>query len=164
MIFIYPPAIFPDPSHGFMVMHSMQNGSGFNRMLTPNQDDIAKNNSIYLTWWSPGQYLVPYFIKIITGLTAGKATALVITLFELSGLTGFYAFFRKTGFTPIISALSLVFIACQQAFIIPYVFYNGGEVLLFGFEGWFLYGCVATKKVNLKLLVFVLLSGWIGFF
>jgi hypothetical protein len=164
MIFIYPPAIFPDPSHGFQVMRSMQMGCGFNRLVTPNQDDISKNNSDFLTWWSPGQYLIPYGIKIITGLNTGRATALVITLFELSGLVGFYVFFKKIGFTPIIAALSIVFIACQQAYIIPYIFYNGGEILLFGFEGWFLYGCVAIKKVDLKLLLFVLLSGWVGFF
>ncbi|MHB8208953.1 hypothetical protein [Mucilaginibacter sp.] len=164
MIFVYPPSIFPDPSHGFQVMRSMQMGGGFNRLVTPNQDDISKNNSDFLTWWSPGQYLVPYIIKIITGLNTGKATALVITLFELSGLAGFYFFFKKIGFTSIIAALSIAFIACQQAYVIPYIFYNGGEILLFGFEGWFLYGCVATKKIDLKLLLFVLLSGWVGFF
>jgi len=164
MIFIYPPAIFPDPSHGFLVLHCMQMGGGFNRFITPTQDDISKNTSEYLTWWSPGQYLVPYITKVITGLNIGRATALVITLFEFSGLAGFYLFFKKIGFTPIIAALSIVFIACQQAYIMPYVFYNGGEVLVFGFEGWFLYGCVATKKINLKLLLFVLLSGWLGFF
>lgn len=164
MIFVYPPAIFPDPSHGFQVMKSMQMGGGFNKLVTPNQDDISKNNSDFLTWWSPGQYLVPYIIKLITGLNTGRATALVITLFELSGLAGFYFFFKKISFTPTIASLSIVFIACQQAFIIPYIFYNGGEILLFGFEGWFLYGCVATKKIDLKLLLFVLLSGWVGFF
>jgi hypothetical protein len=164
MIFVYPPSIFPDPSHGFQVMRSMQMGGGFNRLVTPDQDDISKNTSQFLTWWSPGQYLVPYFIKIITGFNTGHATAIAITLFELSGLAGFYVFFKKLGFTPIIAALSIVFIICQQAFIAPYVFYNGGEVLLFGFEGWFLYGCASVRKVDIKLLLFVLLSGWAGFF
>jgi hypothetical protein len=164
MIFIYPPSIFPDSSHGLQVMKSMQLGGGFNRLFTPNQDDISKNNSDFLTWWSPGQYLIPYVIKIITGLNTGRATALIITLFELSGLAGFYFFFKKIGFTPIIAALSIVFIACQQAYIMPFIFYNGGEILLFGFEGWFLYGCLVTKKVDLKLLLFILLSGWVGFF
>ena len=164
MIFIYPPAIFPDSSHGFQVMKSMQMDGGFNRLVTPNQDNISKNNSDFLTWWSPGQYLIPYLIKVITGLNTGRASALIITLFELSGLAGFYFFFKKIGFTPIIAALSIVFIACQQAYITPFIFYNGGEILLFGFEGWFLYGCVAPKKVDFKLLLFVLLSGWVGFF
>jgi hypothetical protein len=164
MIIAYPPALFPDPSHGFQVMRAMQMGGGFNRMLSPSQDDINKDNSIFLTWWSPGQYLMPYLVKTITGLNTGKATAIVIVLFEFSGLAGLYVFFKKIGFTQIIAAISVAFIACQQAFVTPYVFYNGGEILLFGFEGWFLYGCLSIQKTGYKLLLFVLFSGWIGFF
>jgi len=164
MIFIYPPSIFPDASRGFQVMRSMERGGGFNRLVSPNQYDITKDTAKFLTWWSPGQYLVPYSIKSVPGFNTGQATAIAITLLELSGLMGLYLFFKKIGFTPIIAALSLIFIACQQAFITPFVFYNGGEILLFGFEGWFLYGCVVIKKADWKLLLFVLLSGWIGFF
>jgi len=163
-IFIYPPSIFPDAAHGFQVMQSMEKGGGFNKLVTPSQDDISQNTAQFLTWWSPGQYLVPYFFKVILGLNTGHATALSVLLLVLSGLAGFYAFFKKAGFTPIIASLSLVFIVCQQAFITPYIFYNGGEVLLFGFEGWFLYGCLSIKKTGWHLLVFVLLSGWLGFF
>lgn len=163
MIFIYPPSIYPDAARGFGVMNSMQKGSGFNILSAPNPDDISKNASQFLTWWSPGQYLAPYFFKAIFGLNTGQASAIAITLLELSGLLGFYYFFKKVGFTPIISALSIIFIACQQAFITPYIFYNGGEILLFGFEGWFLYGCIALKKTDVKLTLFVLLSGWLGF-
>lgn len=164
MILIYPPSIFPDASHGFQVMRSMQMGGGFNHLVSPDQDDISKNTSQFLTWWSPGQYLVPYFVQLVFGMNTGHATALVITLMELSGILGLYLFFKKIGFTPVIAALSIVFITCQQAFITPYVFYNGGEILLFGFEGWFLYGCIAIKKADIKLVLFVLMSGWIGFF
>jgi hypothetical protein len=160
MIFIYPPSIFPDASHGFQVMRSMQMGGGFNQLVSPDQDDISKNTSQFLTWWSPGQYLVPYVIKSIFSINTGHATAIAISLCELSGLLGLYLFFKKIGFTPIIAAVSIIFIACQQAFITPYVFYNGGEILLFGFEGWFLYGCIAINKADLKLLLFVLLSAF----
>jgi len=163
-ILIYPPSVFPDAAHGFQVMHSMEMGGGFNRLVVPSQDDITKNTSQFLTWWSPGQYLVPYFFKSVVGSNTGHATALSVLLLALSGLAGFYAFFKKAGFTPVIAALSLVFIICQQAFITPYIFYNGGEVLLFGFEGWFLYGCLSIKKTGWQLLLFVLLSGWLGFF
>jgi hypothetical protein len=62
MIFIYPPSIYPDAARGFQVMRSMQTGSGFNILSAPNPDDISKNTSQFLTWWSPGQYLLPYFI------------------------------------------------------------------------------------------------------
>jgi hypothetical protein len=164
IVFFIPPAIFPDPGMGLQVLRCMHLGSHFNTFVSPDQSDISQNYAEYLTWWSPGQYLVPWFFKTISGLTIGKGLALTVALSSISGLAGFYCFFKKIGFTPLIAALSLVFIICQQAFVIPYVFYNGGEILLFAFEGWFLYGCASLKKVNIQLVLFVFLSGWIGFF
>src|SRR6201992_32627 len=163
LLFINPPALFPDPANGFQVMRAMEMGGGFNLMISPDQDDISKNTSEFLTWWSPGQYLVPYAFKSLFGFNTGRASAVTITLCQLLGLAGFYSFFKKIGFTPLIAATSMLFIACQQFFVVPYVFYNGGEILFFAFIGWFLYGCTALKTADWKLLVFVLLSGWIGF-
>ena len=163
LLFIFPPAIFPDPANGFQVMRNMQMGGGFNMMLKPDQEDFSKNTYEFLTWWSPGQYLIPYCFNLLFGLNTGQASAVTITLCQLLGLAGFFAFFKKIGFTPFIAALSLLFIACQQFFVVPYVFYNGGEILFFAFTGWFLYGCTALKAADWKLLLFVLFAGWVGF-
>ncbi|WP_428328398.1 hypothetical protein [Mucilaginibacter sp.] len=159
-----PPALFPDPANGFQVLRSMQMGSGFNVFASPDQSDISQNYTEFLTWWSPGQYLVPYFFKLISGINLGQATAVTITLANISGLAGFYFFFKRIGFSSLVAALSLIFIICQLAFYVPDVYYNGGEILLFAFEGWFLYGCIALKKPDWKLVLFVLISVWIGFF
>ena len=164
ILFFIPPALFPDPGQGFQVLHSMQMGSGFNNFVSPDQSDISQNYTEFLTWWSPGQYLVPYLFKLIAGLNTGQAIAVTVTICELSGLAGFYVFFKKAGFTSWVATISLLFIICQQAFVIPYVYYNGGELLLFAFEGWFLYGCLSFNKPGLELVLFVLLTGWIGFF
>jgi hypothetical protein len=164
ILFFIPPALFPDPGMGFQVLRSMQSGSGFNNFVSPDQSDISQNYTEFLTWWAPGQYVVPWFFKLIANINTGQAIAITVALCELLGLAGLYCFFKKIGFTPFIAAISLVFIICQQAFVVPFVFYNGGEVLLFAFEGWFLYGCIALKKADLKLIFFVLFSGWIGFF
>jgi hypothetical protein len=163
LLFINPPSVFPDPANGFQVMRAMEMGGKFNVMITPSQDDISKNTTEFLTWWSPGQYLVPYAFKLLFGLNTGQASAVVITLCQLLGLAGFFSFFKKIGFTPFISAISVLFIASQQFFVVPYVFYNGGEILFFAFTGWFLYGCTALKTTGWKLFLFVLLAGWIGF-
>ena len=164
MLFIAPPSVFPDPANGFNVMRSMEVGGGFNLLISPDQGDISKNTAEFLTWWSPGQYLVPYFFKLIFSINTGQAVAITVTLCQLLGLGGFYSFFKKIGFAPVIAAVSMLFIACQQFYVVPYVFYNGGEVLLFAFTGWFLYGCTALKTADWKLGIFVLLTGWIGFF
>jgi hypothetical protein len=163
MILIVPPSLYPDPSWGFQVMRAMQLGGGFNLLPAPDQDNIAKNTSEFLTWWSPGQYLVPYVFKSVLSINTGHASAITITLCQLSGLAGLYCFFRKIGFTKTIIALSLALVICQHGFTTPYIFYNGGEIILFGFIGWFLFGCATFNKVSWQLLLFVLLSGWIGF-
>jgi hypothetical protein len=164
LLFFIPPALFPDPANGLHVLRCMQLGGGFNTLTAPDQSDISQSYTEYMTWWSPGQYLVPFIFKMIAGVNTGQALAITVALAQLCGLAGFYTFFKKIGFTPFIAAISLVFIICQLAFFVPYVFYNGGEVLLFAFEGWFLYGCIALQKADWKLLLFVLLSGWMGFF
>ena len=164
MLFFIPPAVSGDPSQAFQVLRSMKSGSSFNNLVSPDQSDISKTYSQFYTWWSPGQYLVPYFFTLITGLNLGKGIALTVTIADLCGLAGWYCFFKKIGFSQNIAAISLVFIFCQEAFMAPYVYYNGGEILLFSFEGWFLYGCLTLKKPGLKLVLFVLLSGFAGFF
>ncbi|HWZ03719.1 MAG TPA: hypothetical protein VNX40_08915 [Mucilaginibacter sp.] len=163
-LFMIPPALFPDPANGLQVLRSMHLGGGFNNMVAPDQSDISQDYTEYLTWWSPGQYLVPYFFKLIAAINMGQTIAITVSLCTAIGLTGFYQFFKKVGFSPMIAALSLVFIVCQVAFFVPYVYYNGGEILLFAFEGWFLYGCASFDKPGIKVALFVLIAGWAGFF
>ncbi|WDF56531.1 hypothetical protein [Mucilaginibacter sp. KACC 22063] len=163
-VYLHPMALFPDPSWGFQVMRSMERGGGFNMLINPDHDNIAHNYGEFLSWWSPGQYLVPYFFKTILHINTGRACAVTVFLCEVIGLLGLYRFFRKAGFSNMVSVVSLAFIACQQFYVLPYVFYNGGEVLLFAFSGWFLYGCLSFNKPNdWRLILFILLSGWVGF-
>jgi hypothetical protein len=163
LVIITPAAIFPDASWGFRVLRSMQMGGGFNMLVKPSQQNIAQNTSEFMSWWSPGQYLIPYFFKTIFGLNTGRAASVTTMVCQLLGLAGFYTFFKKVGFTSLISALSLAVIICQLAFFTPYIFYIGGETLLFAFAGWYLYGCLVFNKPNWQLVLFVLFAGWIGF-
>lgn len=162
-LYITPAALFPDPSWGFQVMRSMELGSNFNTLVKSAQADISKNTVDFLTWWSPGQYLIPYLLKTLLKVNTGQSAAIVTLLCQLLGLAGLYAFMKKAGFSVWIATISLVIVTCQQAFFSPFIFYSGGEVLLFAFIGWFLYGCLSADRPGIKLVLFVLLSGWIGF-
>ena len=164
MLLINPAAIYPDAAWGFQVLHSMHNGSGFNIINQVSQQNLADNWNEFKSWWSPGQYLVPAAFNSLFGLTIGQASSLTTIICQFLGLVGLYCFFAKAGFSKTISAVSITIIALQQAFFTPYIFYNGGEVLVFAFIGWFLYGCMAFKKPGIPLLLFVLLAGWVGFF
>lgn len=164
MLFYTPPSVFPDPAWGFIAMRSMEHGAAFNTIAAPDANNLAQDTKSFLSWWSPGQYLVPYLFIKLFGLNVGKAIAITVSLCQFIGLTGFYKFARKIGFTPILSALCLLFVACQQFYMMPYEYYNGGEVLTFAFAGWFLYGCISIEKAGWQLSVFTLLSCLIGFF
>src|SRR5271155_797612 len=86
VLFIIPPAAFTDPQQGFEVLQSMQHGGGFNNLVAPDQGDISQNYTQFLTWWSPGQYMVPYVFQSVTGLNLGHGIALVTFLAECCGL------------------------------------------------------------------------------
>src|ERR1700709_61368 len=88
LLFIAPPSIFPDPGWGFQVMRSMQRGAHFNILSSPDPDNIALSKNDFLSWWSPGQYLVPYLLQTVLWLSTGKAVAVTIFLCSLIGLAG----------------------------------------------------------------------------
>ena len=89
LLFIAPSSIFPDPGWGFLVMRSMQRGAHFNTLVSPNPDNITLDQEKFLSWWSPGQYLAPYFFQTVLRLTTGKAVAVTIFLCSLLGLAGY---------------------------------------------------------------------------
>ncbi|MBL4676286.1 MAG: hypothetical protein JKY70_08810 [Mucilaginibacter sp.] len=164
LLLITPAGVYPDAAWGFQVWRGMLQGKGFNILTLPGQWDIASNGEEFKSWWSPGQYLVPGMFQKLFGLDLGHSSSVTVILCQFLGLVGLYTFFKKAGFSKTISALAILVIALQQSFLTPYIFYNGGEVLLFGFIGWFLWGCLHFNKPNIALAVFVLLAGWIGFF
>nr|WP_067063059.1 hypothetical protein [Mucilaginibacter sp. L294] len=164
MLLVNSAAIYPDASWGFQVLRSMHNGSSFNMLNLVSQQNVADNWGEFKSWWSPGQYLVPAAFNSLLGLTLGQASSVTTIICQFLGLAGLYCFFTKAGFNKTVSAASIVIIALQQAFFTPYIFYNGGEVLVFAFIGWFWYGCMVFEKPGIPVLLFVLLSGWVGFF
>ena len=164
LAFIVPQSLFPDPSWGFQVMRYMEHSHTFNLLPNADPENIATDYTDFLSWWSPGQYLLPYCLKTILWLNTGKAVALTVTLCSALGLSGYYMLFKKLGFSRWLAAISIAFIACQNYFILPFIYYPGGEVLLFAFGGWFLYGCFSIQKINWQAMVFLFVAGLTGFF
>src|SRR5476651_1987748 len=161
---VVPPAVDYDSCWGFLVMHNMEQGHPFNLLISPADDNIAKNQTEFLTWWTPGQYIVPYFFKAILKTNTGQATSIAVIICNLIGLAGFYKLFTKLGFSKWVAAISIAFIVTQQVFVQQFIYYHGSEVILFAFMPWFLYGCFTFKKITWQVLALLLLAGPIGFF
>ncbi|QKJ28630.1 hypothetical protein HQ865_02275 [Mucilaginibacter mali] len=159
-----PPGIDPDPCWGFLVMDGIAKHAPWNTYITVDPFNIAKNHYEFLAWWSPGQYLVPYLFKCLLNINTAKAVAVTLIVCNVLGLTGFYKLFTRLGFSRQVSAITIAFVATQLFFVNSYVYFLGGEVLLFAFLGWFLYGCFSIEKITWQILLFVFLGGLLGFF
>jgi len=162
--FIVPPGADTDPCWGFIVMHGMEQGHHFNQLIMPGPANIADDHAEFLAWWSPGQYLLPYFFKLLLNINTGHSVSLTVALCNILGLAGFYKLFIRLNFNAGVAAVSTAFIASQLFFTATFTYYSGGELLLFAFIGWFLYGCFLFEKVTWRLLLFLFLASFIGLF
>src|SRR5262249_57131429 len=82
-----PPKIFIDSGVGFLALRSMLEGGAFNSITAPDPANIANDVAIFLTWWSPGQYLVPGLF-IWLGTNYGLAVSLTTLIATLIGVAG----------------------------------------------------------------------------
>ena len=171
--FYIPPTIFVDSGAGFLALRSMLEGGAFNSITAPDPANIANDVAIFLTWWSPGQYLVPgSFIWL--GTNYGLAVSLTTLIATLIGVVGWIQVARSFAVS---SFVLFVFVLGLNTF--PYVtqrflMYWGGEVLLFATAPWSLYAmrwaankqpilCFTISLLAAALLFFAKLTGLIVF-
>src|SRR5262245_55844221 len=53
------PTMNPDVGVGFLAFRDMLVGGPFNGITQPDPANIANDTVTFISWWSPGQYLVP---------------------------------------------------------------------------------------------------------
>jgi len=66
---LVPPFIQWDSAQGFLAWRGTLLGA-VNCIIAPDRSNIARDTVSFLTWWSPGQYLVPGAISLL-GLPLG---------------------------------------------------------------------------------------------
>ena len=140
-----------DPGFGFSVWESMQNGGAFNTLLIPSASNIAQNQAIFLTWWSPGQYLVPGFLSATFNITLGAASLWTTLLFSALGLWGWQKTYQQLGFDDALIGICLFLIATSRLFTINFLNYTGGELLLFGGQPWTIWFYLKYQKKPIAL-------------
>ena len=135
--FLVGPAMFSDSGWGFLAWDSMVRGAPFNSLFQPDPEDISRDVTVFLTVWTPGQYVLPGLLEK-AGISLGSALTVVTSVFSVLGLVGWHALYRAFGFPLQTTMVALAVIACSRFFNLPFLIYNGGEVLLFGLAPWFL--------------------------
>jgi hypothetical protein len=168
-----PPRIFIDGGVGFLALRSMLEGGAFNSITVADPANIANDVAIFLTWWTPGQYLVPgSFIWLGSGY--GVAVSLTALIATLIGVVGWIQIARSFGVNPFVLFVFVLGLNTFAYVTLPFRMYNGGELLLFAAAPWSLYAmlwaankrpilCFAISLLSAALLFFAKLIGLVVF-
>jgi len=132
---IVPPGVFSDSGFGFLVWQSMDSGAPFNHLRSPDPSNIAQDADAFLSWWSPGQYLLPGMFLTL-GLNYGQAIVLTVLLSMWLGLWGWLLVARRAGATLWVQTVFIIALATFRYSTLPFRMYNGGEILIFAAAPW----------------------------
>jgi hypothetical protein len=163
-VFLSPPGIYTDSAWGFNAWKSFQQGTALNYVAGPDLNNIAVDKQGFMTHWTPGQYVLPGILMATLGCSLGDAIVAIVILFSAAGLLGFYKLFKQLGYNHVVLAFAMLVLISQKYTSLPFSFYNGGEVLIYGFMPWVLLYVVSAKKKNALFFVGLLLMHCIGFF
>jgi hypothetical protein len=120
-----------DSSMGFLTLQSSLEHGDYNRIHHPVVSDLTKDTMVFVAWWTPGQYLIPYWVSRALALDIGFALRLVALFCSVAGLAGCYLLYTKLGFNRRCVCLSLIVICSQHYFLKNSSMYSGGDLLLF---------------------------------
>lgn len=120
-----------DAAMGFLTLQSSREYGDFNRLHHPNLEDLSQDQSEFISWWTPGQYLVPAGVARVLGGEMGFALCVVTLVCSWSSLLGLYLLYTRLGFSRLCVGLSLMVISSQHFFLKNGKVYSGGDLLLF---------------------------------
>ena len=171
-LFIRPQVSY-DPAYGFAVLRNMLDGGSFNYIATPNPGNIANDIETFLTWWSPGQYLVPgLFVRL--GASYGVAASLTTLISTIVGILGWAQIARRFDISCFALSLFILGLVTFNYSTGPFHRYTGGEVIVFAVLPWCLTALqwavqerpavsFATSVLVATVLFFAKLSGLVAF-
>jgi hypothetical protein len=168
-----PPTMVPDSGYGFFVLRHMLEGGAFNTFTTPDASNIAEDTVTFLTWYSPGQYLVPG-IFVWLGANYGLALSLTLLVATVIGIVGWIQLARSFDVSPAVLSLFALGLTTFSYVTVQFRTYHGGELLLFAVAPWSLYAmscalarppilCFAISFLSGVLLFLAKLTGLVVF-
>jgi hypothetical protein len=138
-------------------MHQWEKGGAWNYLSYPT---IYGEFSYFLAWWSPGQWMLTYFLKIIFGENIQFIHFILIFSFTTLGLIGYFKVFKQFQFSSQITFLSLFLIVTNQLFYWHFILFYGGDLFVFCALPYFVLFLINVRtSITIKnLLLFTALS------
>ena len=160
---LFPPSLSHDASWGMQEWRTLSAGGPFNTTISPDPADISRDQASFVTWWSPGQYLIPGILTLL-GIRLGTALAITVGASLLCCLLGWIQVAKHFGLSPRTAMLVVAFIATFRYSTLPFGIYNGGEILLQGLTPWvILVGCRIPSVSVLRAAALAFFVVWIAF-
>jgi hypothetical protein len=131
---LVPPFIYSDSAHGFLAWRGTLLGAA-NSIIAPDHEDIARDTVSFVTWWSPGQYLIPGAISLLC-VPLGVAMTLTAALALLASLIGWVMVVRAFAPRTSLAILVVVLIGLFHYSTHAFSTYHGGEILLQAVTPW----------------------------
>ena len=161
----WPMGIDADPANGFEVWRSMQRGAAFNHLIEPDSADISRDQEVFLSWWTPGQYLVPGVVAtLLGGRPLGVASLLVVLVAMTAATAGWYRLYLAFGFSAGIAAVSVAVLVLSPTVARAFAAYDGGTGLLLGWAPWVLLLALRSGNDTWPRSALLVLAFLIGFF
>jgi hypothetical protein len=161
---IVPPSLSHDAAWGMQEWRTLVDGGSINTIVSPDPADISRDQASLVTWWSPGQYLIPGILTLL-GMRLGTALTITTAGSLLCCLLGWIQVAKHFALSPRTAMLVVACIATFRYSTLPFGIYNGGEILLQGLTPWIiLVGCRIPSVSGLRAAGLAFFVVWIAFF
>jgi hypothetical protein len=156
--FLKPLALSIDSAYGFLAYKGTFFFHSFNVLQVIPSSEIGRVDPVFMSWWSPGQWIFPGLLNYFFGIRLGVASIIITLASLIGGLIGYYRVFAFFRFSPIISLMSLLIIFSSSSLYYCFVVYQGGEILEFALFPWFLLYVLKLQKISpINLFVIAIL-------
>jgi hypothetical protein len=164
MSLLVPPSLSHDAGWGMREWQTYKAGGPINSIISPDAADISRDQVSHVTWWSPGQYLVPGILTL-PGIRLGAALSITAGVSLLCCLLGWIQVAKHFALSPRTAALAVAFIATFRYSTLPFGIYTGGEILLQGLTPWLiLVGCCVPSLSVFRAAGLAFLAILLAFF
>ena len=159
-----PPGLNFDPGIGMLEWRTLVEGGPVNSITDPDPADISKDRSRLITWWSPGQYVIPGALTTL-GFRLGPALSITAGLCLLSCLLGWIRVFKHFAFSTQAAFIGVVLLSLFTYSTMSFRIYNGGDVLLQGIMPWLVMaGRLVPPAGAFRAVLLAVLAILMGFF